>query len=588
MKASKNERGYALFLVIFIVVLFGVLSTSLLTLTLTGAKRNAIREDVTKATELSEKGIQHITQHIYNELKGLLGSDGLPKDQFSYHLTNVLNKYSCDGGIKLVPLEESEERYSVCIDQIERDANVGEDELRRLVTFKSIGNANDRSKEIKTKISFGAQTVPDNLKYVIGTVEPTGQRRASDGNVYFHGGVEIYGDVKVGNNLFTVDYGPGLQGNSANWRYTTLPALYPSAGYDHANIVLGGGLYSFNPTSFNQRLTGNPNRTRTTVLSFYNDHLSWRYSNRYQTMNIADMFANKSNLPVLTEMDATINDVRIGENISQARNSLLPNEKLNNAETYRNINKSNSILFEPLSGWFGAKRPINFSGNNKFKEGKVVDRTSINFLGGNHSFDKMYVYGDVTIGNLTTRDDPRYYDAVSIGGFTENRGAQLYVDGDVTIQGANLTSNLMVYATGTVTIRYTTIQGKEFAPGREGSLIVFSKGKIGISNNSLFKHNPSVLKGYFYSEDTFEMFGVGSNIKIHGGISARRITLNAVRGNYANERDNWAYVNNPTSINSPSRLIIEYDTELIENFLQLNPPEEFIQELETPEIVERE
>src|SRR5699024_10849039 len=100
--------------------------------------------------------------------------------------------------------------------------------------------------------------------------------------------------------------------------------------------------------------------------------------------------------------------------------------------------------------------------------------------------------------------------------------------------------NLTIYTTGNVTIRYPTIEGKEYLDGREGSLIMFSEGKINIANNSLYLDEPSELKGFFYSEQALEMFGVGINIKIHGGIAARRITLNAIRGNYRNENQSWS------------------------------------------------
>mgnify|MGYP001339330624 FL=1 len=104
----------------------------------------------------------------------------------------------------------------------------------------------------------------------------------------------------------------------------------------------------------------------------------------------------------------------------------------------------------------------------------------------------------------------------------------------------------------------------------------------------MYIDQPSELKGFFYSEDALEMFGVGSNMKIHGGISAKRITLNAIRGNYHNKQRNWKYAINPTSLSSPSRLIIEYDTELIENYLKLNRPEEIVKELEAPKLIDRE
>lgn len=48
MKILKSEKGYALFLTVLIIVLFGILTVSLLTIVMSGVSKNTIREDVTK------------------------------------------------------------------------------------------------------------------------------------------------------------------------------------------------------------------------------------------------------------------------------------------------------------------------------------------------------------------------------------------------------------------------------------------------------------------------------------------------------------------------------------------------------------
>ena len=592
VKIVKKEQGYALFLVMVIVILFGVLSTSLLALTATGAKRSMTREDVTKATEMSEKGIQHTVQHIQNELKTVIGESGIPKDEFASRLSIVLNKYRCGAGDHITPFESSGDTYEVCIEEI---TSIPGKELEKVVTFKSVGEVNGRTEEISSTISFGAQSVPDNLKYALGTVVEGPHMSNGAGNVYLHGGVEIIGDIKVDNHLFTFDYGPGMDGYGyAEWQRTTLPTLLPSPGNERSNIVLGGNLYTFNSHNFNSNVyrteTYGQNQLRKTSENYYDNHLKWNNMNRYQSTTLDRMFTNTDRLPIITDRETAMNDVSIEENIDNNKD-FVTNLTLEGSHM-SNINSNNSILFYPFKySWILI--PVNseliFSNSVHFKEGKI-ERSGyeLQFSSGNFSFDRLYVNRDVFIGNGSTSYNPNAYANISIDGFSPNRGALLLVNGNVTIQGANLTSNLMIYATGEVTIRNTTIQGKEFSPGREGSLIVFSKGKIQIANNSLYKNNPSELKGYFYSEQDLEMYGVGSNIKIHGGVSARRITLNAIRGNYEGEVDDWRKVINPISTSSPSRLTIEYDTELIENILELYPPEEYVKELRAPMLIERQ
>ena len=595
MKYLKNEKGYALFLTVFIIVLFSILAVSLITIVLSGANKTAVREDITQAKELSDKGLEHIVNQINKELQDEIGETGLPRSEFASTLTRILDQYSCKNGEHLSSDSGETGEYKVCIENYKNvlDPKGEENELRKLVEFRSEGeNVNKRTQEIISYIEIGAGSVPETLKYVLGTNEPSGSKKNGAGNIYLHGGVEIYGDINAGNNLFTFDHGPGLDNYNAFWRQTTLPVLYPSSSSENSKIVLGGDLYQFKSSTINNNFStkyiGN-NIQRNTSLSFYNDHLAWRYPSRYEKSKIKDMFANESNLPIIAKRDWSGIPVSIENNIEEGKNNIRPTTNIAE-KVFRNINTNQSVSFKNYYRFLGLTLTNNymtFRGNNRFNSGEIQNGTRTTFEAGNYEFDSMYINTDVVIGNSTNSEDTRFYDNITIGGYSPNRGAQLFVDGNVTIQGANLTSNLTIYTTGTVTIQNTTIQGKEFAYNREGSLIVFSKGRVHISNNSLYQNTPSELKGYFYSEDNLELFGVGSNMKIHGGIAARRITLNAIRGNYQNEKRDWQYAMNPTSLQSPSRLVIEYDTDLIENYLRMNPPEPVIYGVDPPELIER-
>ena len=588
MKYLKREKGYALFLTVLIIALFSILAVSLTTIVLSGANKTAVREDITQAAELSDKGIQHIVSQINKELEDALGETGLPRSEFPKRLSQILDKYKCNGDGSLYSMDKETGDYEVCIEDYEnvKDVNGEENNLRKLVTFNSVGEVDGRTQEISSDIEIGAGSVPDALKYVLGTIEPSGSKSNGAGNIYLHGGVEIYGDIKAGNNLFTYNHGPGTDSYYAYWRQSTYPVLYPSSGFEHAKIVLGGDLYQFTSSTINRNMTsrraGN-NTQRDSWVSFYDTHLTWSTPSRYQKVTLDKMFANEGNLPVLAKRDWPGNRVNIDNNILEGKNRINPTRNYTGSQ-FIDIKRDGDVSFEPSRN----NNRMTFSGqNNRFKNGIINRGNRAIFRKGNYEFDSMYINTNVVIGNSTTSENTRDYDEITIGGYSRDRGAQLFVDGNVTIQGANLTSNLTIYTTGTVTIRNTTIQGKEFAHNREGSLIVFSKGRIQIANNSLYKDKASELKGFFYSESNLEMFGVGSKMKIHGGIAARRITLNAIRGNYRDEKRDFKYAKNPTLLSSPSRLVIQYDTELIENYLRMNPPEPVIYEVDPPELIER-
>src|SRR5699024_8336524 len=339
----RNKNGYALFLTLLVIVIFGILSVSLISILQSGNKRAYTREHHTQASELSEKGLQHIVNKINSELKTALGIEGLSRSEFTEQLEVILNKYKCDLDGNLVSSNLETGSYNVCISEYSNVTNdTGEiNELRKRVTFKSLGNSSNQTKDTEYVVDIGADTVPDALKYALSTVGPDGhQTRPSDGNIYLHGGIEIYGDIKAGNHLFTHDHGPGLSSGSlasyANWRETTLPSLFSSSGKGNAKIVLRGNLFRFDNSFYNlSTIRNNRNITRQTYQSYYNNHLDWSNRNtNYKRSTINNMFSNKENPPKIVKRDWSGNNVSIEENINEAKN------KINHTKT----NKGTSII----------------------------------------------------------------------------------------------------------------------------------------------------------------------------------------------------------------------------------------------------
>lgn len=590
MKDMNNERGYALFLAVLIIAIFSILAVSLITIVVSGAYKTEIREDVTQASELSDKGLQHIVRQINKEMEDQLGEDGLPRTKYIDTLKSILQKYDCKNEERLASLNTKTGDYDVCVyDYDLEDLYKTSNDLRSVVTFRSIGEVDGRNEEIYSDVELGTRTVPDALRYVLGTIDMTEEDKNGEGNIYLHGGVELYGDVKADNHLFTFDHGIGVDQrvDEAYWRKTTLPVLYPSEGTDQAKIVLGGDLFTFKSSVLNSHLnkTGrtSPEIERISDYSFYENHLDWADPSVYEKTSVEQLFANEINLPVVTDRFWSGNRVNIDERIEEGKSKIDP-KQVRKGNQLENINTSVDISFRPAENTdYVTFKDANF----KFKNGEVTSGKTTRFREGNYSFNSMYVNTTLYIGNSSNSQNKNDYDDITIGGYDQDRGAQLFVDGNVIIQGANLKSNLTIYTTGSVTIRNSTIQGKEFERDREGSLIVFSKKRISIADNSLYINEPSELKGYFYSEDNLVMFGTGSYIKIHGGIAAKRITLNAIRGHYEGG-NGWPYVIEPANLSSPSRLTVQYDTDLIENYLKLYPSEPIIKNIDPPELIDRD
>lgn len=203
-------------------------------------------------------------------------------------------------------------KYEVFVEHVQNaiDESGNENELRKLVTIKSTGIVDSKTKTYTYEMEMGTLEVPDSLKYTLSTVKPERHPLPSDGNIYLHGGVEVYGDIKVGQHLFTFDHGVGLpkvnegEPAEAHWRRTTLPLLLPSENKTKANIVLGGNVYTFksNLNEFTEATYGQ-NKTLLSTRAFYEDHLEWKDASVYVQRNIQDAFANKTNPPLMVESD---------------------------------------------------------------------------------------------------------------------------------------------------------------------------------------------------------------------------------------------------------------------------------------------
>lgn len=132
----------------------------------------------------------------------------------------------------------------------------------------------------------------------------------------------------------------------------------------------------------------------------------------------------------------------------------------------------------------------------------------------------------------------------------------LDIRGDVNLQGT-------FYVNGNVSIQYTKRTENPIAAA------IIATGDIEIANNNLHEDVPATLNAFFWSlKNDFIIYGVGSNLKIHGGVIANNIVLNGVRGR------SWVdsgyldfspkpqtYMRNGNKV--PSRLTIVYDEQFI-------------------------
>lgn len=593
MQYMKNQSGNTLLITLIILIVFSILGLSLMSLSISGLTKNEIRQDNVRSEDLSEKGIDRITQQINSELtQKIEESNGLTRTNFINILNSTINKYKCTTGSPITDSSGKTGTYKTCIKEVKPTYEKGnpavENELRKLIVFESHGISGNSTKTMTTEIEIGAESAPETLKYAVGTnINTKDGIQNGEGNLYMHGGVSVKGDFKVDGNIITRDRGYAYL-NGEQWISSILPESIPTDGVPNSKIVLGKNFYTFNSNlSYSSHIANN---------NFSN-------SSYKKETDIKQLFREGSS-PKIIIREPVISPIGITD---QRANFYLSNgERFStglNSKKIANVNKPNSKVIptyteRECTRWFiicveyknVEKEDATFemTGNNTFEQLSTIG--SLEIENSNSTFKKgLYVGGNLQIGNNNTTYNPSNYSPITLDG-------PVYVKGNVNIQGANLKSNVLLYVEGDVNIQYSTINGKSLADKKEGSLIIFAKGQIKISNNSVNQDTPSQIKGFFYTEEDLEIFGVGSNIRIEGGISARRIVLNAIRGRASDSSfsgsqritSNSHFEGVAGQRSRQSRLQIIYDQDIIETFSNLKQPEPIIYKVEPPIVKERE
>ncbi|MBU5265697.1 polymer-forming cytoskeletal protein [Virgibacillus proomii] len=584
----QNEAGYTLFLALLITVLFMILALSTVAFTMSGMKKNTAREEYVQATELADKGMQHITQEINTQLEEKLSENGMPRHQFAQILEDVLADYTCEANLVT---GGTIGKYSACIDgewEDIFDQDGSKNELRKLVPFKSVGTKKGKERTIYANIEIGAKTVPDALKYAIGSHNNCEQQKdcgriPGEGNLFLHGGVVIKGDLKVDNHIITSNRGYALLSRDY-WLDSLFPSILPSGNDQKAKLVLDGNMYTI-------------------------EHpLQGRYADHINSTHFSTPTYKKHNRPEEAFLQAPdivnrapVQDkVKIREQRDRFYYTKDDVEDRNILHNYR-IETGNQYAEEKVYPyaedcffwWCDEISEYRLQGTNTFRkfatEKNLLIRGNKNEFGKTTISEGMYVGGNLYIGNHSIGDNnynPEAYDKIQMEG-------SIYIDGDLTIKGVDAKLNTLIYVNGDVTIQNTRINGL-VNDGKEGSLIIFANGKVHISNNSVNQDEPSNIRGFFYSESDFEMFGVGSNIHISGGISARRIVLNAIRGRASYQRfegaqeANYRYFEGREGQGTrPSRLQVIYNPDIIHTYSDLKQEEPVIYDIDPPLVKER-
>ncbi len=541
-KYLQNDKGYSLLLAIGVILIFTVLGLSLMTLTSSGVTKNSHREDTILAQDLSDKGIDFAVNDIQNTLEKQIIATPMGKTEFGTFLDTTLTKTNlkCPAAGQPLPNNigfhiptENNNITKVCIEAVKMITNSSgiteeKDRYKRLVTFRSYGVVKNKEHISKTDVIIGTDAIPDQLKYAISS--------NNDGSLYFHGGVEVTGDIKSSADVHIIKKAFSGWSYDPTWHKSIALKMNPTSGSASSKIILSKPskkLYYYDGSQFRDGQTLSY-KSPTNIYNMNNQKEIREILTSSTKVNLLSKDLPEDTIDVESKVTSTYTDRRYDL-------SLIGKEIAGNSTNLKRAANSVTMVYDncvSYSTW-GCKQ-------------QGFGKTNLNIAGTSNSRKNVEIQGTY------------------------------YIKGDLTINYANIKSNAVLYVDGDVNIRFSTL--RELQTG--STLIIFARGSIFIANISEYLDEPSIIKGFFYSQNDMTLYGVGSNIKVIGGLSAKNIYLTALRGKVSSNSFN---IPENTQLLSNSRLQIIYDENIIKQYteFQRDEKEEFITQLNTPETIKR-
>ena len=557
MRYLKNNHGYTMLIAIVAIVLFAVLGLSLMTLTTNGIAKNQSRVAVVQSKDLSEKGIDFavtsVQTTLQNALKDSTGKYVLSKEQFEKLLNNTLSNpaIQCPQPLPDVTKTQFGIHFSGAIEQTKTMVCI-----EKVESFP-VDLANPEKDKYKRYVTFKSYGVVNGkydvttAKIAVGTDAIPDQLKyavsSNTGSLYFHGGVKVTGDIKTAKDIYVTKKAFMSDITSPRW-YDSVPLEIERATGNATSKLI----FNTSEGKFYYYDSGFENGTK----------FSYSQTNGSNDLTtIKSTLTNSQNTNIVYKSTQT-DSIDVANEIKNVRSMTKVTHEI--GKSFSNTDTLYNDSFNTVTLYYNCEYKNNSSNTCK-----------------TNSFKKTSVKLD-QIENLKIQ-------------------GKYYINGSLEITNSNVKSNAILYVNGDVTIKTSSLEGLN-----DGSLIIFASGDIKISNISEYLDTPSTIKGFFYSQNNMTLYGVGSNIKIIGGISANNLYLTSLRGknglpsekvtpsNATGKELNNFYnqkftVNTEYQRTATSRLQIVYDHEIIAHYTKFSrdQEEEFITEINDAEIIER-
>ncbi|MED5018415.1 hypothetical protein P9847_13985 [Paenibacillus chibensis] len=528
----RDERGSALVLVLFMVLLLTILGTAVAAAAIGGAQRTQTRENDVQSLHLAEKSLDEGASYIFSELQGQVVNPEDLASTIAGYVAELQGKISA--GKLTLGSELGKDKVSGKITSIVFDPSRPRKSTEYPITLESEAEVGGVKRKLTREIII--DTYPDFLRYALG----------SEGNLILNGSPDVKGNIYAGNTLLLSNRALYTHGNAYDVS-TLFPVLLPSGGAGgdgeaHVQSLkkvecvdqgVGGSPFqagccekplgsAFDPAkslrikplskfvsinvvhSFDDKVKealgpvpsslNGSNPSGKSLVDGYQDH--------YKQDDQAPFL--QLEMPKEPEYPAVPGEGASKEEIDQY-NKLMDEYKVK-LEIYKEeLNK----LVAQLTG---LNRSAIFSGDLTV-DGSKLQSLNVNKAPGSGQANWLIVNGNLNI-------DARSAGDIRIAG-------NILVTGNVAINGS-VQFDSTVFTLGETEIVDASIQG---LGGKE--LVLVGQGPIEIYRVDAFKNTeePTLLNAFFYTDGQAELYGVGSAFHLKGGFFAKGdLTINAVRG----------------------------------------------------------
>ncbi|OZQ63753.1 hypothetical protein CA600_18645 [Paenibacillus sp. VTT E-133280] len=534
----KEEKGSALVLVMFILLLLTILGLSVMSATMGGAKRTETRKNDVQSLHLAEKTLDEAVAYITSSLnKKVQGNVDMSPEELDLAIEKYLESIS--SGLNASTNLVNASGIITDIDYKKGQMLKNGKSAKYIVSITSEAEVNGVKRNLKQRIFI--DTFPDFLKYTLG----------SEKNLTINGAPSIIGNIYAGDKLIISEKAEYTYKNKF---HTLVSNPFELDGEAHVQS-LDKLIYR---QENNSEIKGSEITKETSMVGKIPlDKVGIRSRRTFVEVNVESSF-----------IDKVAEAIGPGANRTMIRNKLTEG----NLASYlmgMNLNTFDAVIQSDLM------KPVLQDDSSEslatFNEKMNEYNAKVNII--KHPSKSVIYKGDLSLdgsgdfpGILYSEDDKNSTSArkwLIVDGnlIIDNYGnpqpiqirANMLVTGKVEIRGNVQIDSTMFVLKASSTINgipeHTTLVEDATLQGLGGKeLVLISSGPILINRLAAFSNTPTQLEAFFYTDSDADLYGVGSIFSLSGGFFAKgNLTINAVRG-IAFGKDNEIGIDNSSNL----------------------------------------